>query len=756
MNLSRVEPNLSADISASVIIDPLSLDIDVDKPKGLSSDDELFLKSSFNTPKDLMNLKFILKDLLSGDNSVAKREEYAYLNFKQIQTALNWLLTNDADDSLKKLLLLEPWRLAFKDKPPTAEEFLGPKYIGSMADFLWKPMKDKFIEFLDPLNPYRSGIWNTSIGSGKSTLTILILLYVACCYALMRNPRKYFSFPDSAVFVFALCAVTQSKASEIYVEPIQQMLESATFWYQCRTHHEMISEDKRLLDVDVVETIPWRPAGKTSVITTGGGLNWKQISSANSLLGMQILCGAMTEITFFLEAGKGWNNERLLMFFSKLRQRISNRFKNNYYARFILDSSPSTLEDVIQYWVTNDAHDNKENLVWTGSRWSLYPWEFPSFINCEKDPPQEIHNFEVGFKLFKGGNGKPPRVIESESEMGDAENGDIVWCPIKQVAAQGVSNFLDKAKENPIEFMKDFAGIPAGQADRIFYQGHWIENCFANGLKNSYGSILALAHEEPEHLIWNQIRPIFFNKILERYYYYYEPDIPRVVSVDQAKSKDCACISMSHVERDPTRVDSATGQHILVYVTDFTIVLVPKGGHINFDAIKFFIWDLRRLGGLNIKYVSFDGYQSDPTKQFLKRQGFGVDYVSVDVNNDSYLTWIDLVMKGRWHCGKNVFVKNNMKSLYNSRRKGSNSPKIDHFPGDLNYDWQSGNWETNTAGINAKDTTDAIAANIQLINTYSNEFMGTKIWNANACFDRSYDNVKSLNDGFMKRVGLAF
>jgi hypothetical protein len=67
---------------------------------------------------------------------------------------------------------------------------------------------------------------------------------------------------------------------------------------------------------------------------------------------------------------------------------------------------------------------------------------------------------------------------------------------------------------------------------------------------------------------------------------------------------------MSHVERDMTRKDSQTGQSILVYVTDFTIVLVPKGGAINFDAIKFFIRDLRQLGGLNILHTSFDDYQS--------------------------------------------------------------------------------------------------------------------------------------------------
>jgi hypothetical protein len=81
--------------------------------------------------------------------------------------------------------------------------------------------------------------------------------------------------------------------------------------------------------------------------------------------------------------------------------------------------------------------------------------------------------------------------------------------------------------------------------------------------------------------------------------------------------------------------------------------------------------------------------------------------------------------------------------------------KIEHFPGDLNYDWQNGKWEDCTAGINAKDTTDAIAGNIQIINTYMNEFVPNHIWNPEDPLDRNYADMKVkckkvINDyGFM-------
>jgi hypothetical protein len=694
-----------------------------------------------------------MKDILEGDGAAAKREEYAYLNIAQIQQAIAWLQDNGMSDSLRQLLLEKPYALVFKNKPPTPEEFLTPKYIGTMSEFLWAPMKEMFIDFLNPMKPYRSGIWNTSIGSGKSTLCILILLYIACCFGLMRDPRRYFNFPSSTLIVFALCAVTVTKASEIYIEPVQQLVESSTFWHRCRTEQEMIAEDKKLKETDNIEYLSWRPAGKSSVITTSGNLSWKQISSAGSLLGMQILVGAMTEITFFLEAGRGWTPEKIMNFTSALRQRILNRFKNNYYARFLLDSSPSNLEDPIQDFVTNDARKNPENLVWTGSRWALYPWEFKDFVEYDEKTKnrKELHNFDTGFMLYKGGNGKPPIVLETAGEASSFTDADCIWCPKMQYAKQGNTNYLNLAKENPIRFMQDFAGIPAGQADRLFYQGNWIEDCFDNNLKNIYGAITALAHDEPEHLIWNQIKPIFFHTILNRNYFYYEPNLPRVISVDQSKSKDFTCIAVSHIERDPERKDVETGQSVKVFVTDFTIVLMPKGGMINLDAIRYFIRDLKQLGGMNITHASFDGYQSEPTKQYLLRNGFTVDWISVDISNDPYFTFYDLVIHNRWFCGKNIFTKNNMKSLYQSRRKRTGTMKIDHFPGDLVSDW-TGDWLTDSAGRNAKDCTDAIVGNIELLSRYEQEFIPSKIWKKEDIYERDYDTLKTKNNNILDKM----
>lgn len=742
----------------SVITNPNAVVDSLDLSRQTTKDD--LYNAGFKDPNAIYNLRHIIEDLLAGDMSVAKREEYAYLNFEQIKKALEWIMTNDFSDNFKNLLLEKPYLLNFKGKPPTPEEFLTHRYIGEMSQSIWHPVKKNFLEFFDPLKPYRCAVLNPSIGSGKSTFTMLCLLYVICCFGMMRNPWKFFSMAQTSVFATALCAVTLTKASEIYREPIQQLIESSDFWMRCRTAQDLLKEDLYLQQSDYIDHIAWTTSCKSAVLGFSNNMQMKVVSSANSLLGVNILQGAMTEITFFKEAGKGWTDEKIFNFFSKLKERISNRFQNNYYARFILDSSPSTLEDPIQNWMDYDAPENSENFIWKGSRWAIYPEEFPDYITLtnqhQLNEKREFHNnYDVAFQLYKGGNGKPPVACINEVQASQYNPEDLIWCPIKQVTKKGVANFLNKAKENPIEFMKDWAGLPAGMPDRLFYRNDWIEDCFDNGLRNIYGAVIALADQEPEHLIWNQVYDKFFYKVMQKNYYYYEPNIPRVISVDQSKSRDCTCIAMSHVELDPERTDDHTKRPLLVYVTDFTIVLIPKGGHINFDAIKFFIMDLKQLGGLNIRHVSFDGYQSEPTKQYLKRMGVTVDYVSVDSDNDPYYTYYDLVTHNRWFCGKNIFAKNNMRALHETRRKQTGTVKIDHFEGELSYDWEDGTWESNThCGANAKDCLDAVAGNIWLMNMYSSEFIATKKFYPTDTYERNPEKMREKTESFLAKMNL--
>ena len=71
-----------------------------------------------------------------------------------------------------------------------------------------------------------------------------------------------------------------------------------------------------------------------------------------------------------------------------------------------------------------------------------------------------------------------------------------------------------------------------------------------------------------------------------------------------------------------------------IYVTDFTIILIPNGGIMSLEAFKYFIIDLIKLGNLKILRTSLDSFQSVQTAQSLERLGIKTELLSVDKLND--------------------------------------------------------------------------------------------------------------------------
>lgn len=121
-----------------------------------------------NTPKVKANAKDMLKDLLQGDPQALAKFDNLNLDKDAIKTALSFILNSNLSEEDKASLLGESWRINFRAKPPTPEEFLTEKYLGSVAQTIRPYIKDTFIKFLDPDSEYRHLILYPSISWGKA------------------------------------------------------------------------------------------------------------------------------------------------------------------------------------------------------------------------------------------------------------------------------------------------------------------------------------------------------------------------------------------------------------------------------------------------------------------------------------------------------------------------------------------------------------------------------------------------------------
>ena len=520
----------------------------------------------------------------------------------------------------------------------------------------------------------------------NSYLTALIILYVTLCVSLMRDPWNYFGLNPATVLAQVLSSYSQKKSSELLLEPFNNILDSSPFFEKVKMKEQMREADEAFREAEKVDKIFYTTASPTSAMTFSGGVNIKLASSNRDILGLSIICCAFSELSFFTEAGR--SSEWIMNFYNSGKARIKSRLHGDYYGRSILDSSPNDRDNAIDAYIIGDARKDKTNYIVEGSMWKWDP---------------ERYGKEQTFKVFTGATGQPPKILNP----GDPLLRDASISPDKII---DVPLSLKQDFENDVvKSLKDCAGIPSGSVHALISDYSKIEKMFFTGLRNIYTGISAPAEVSPIDLIWNQVNEKFFIRRGNRYEYYYKPHLPRVIAVDQSVVTDVTCVSMGQIERY-----KETGDNI--FVIDFTIPVIPtKNSKVNLEAIRVFIEDLRSKGGINITAVGFDQFQSEVTMQNLKRDGFVVERISSDRTMDPYMNLSALLSAGRVAVGRNIYLKNNLKSLEFTRSKRGGKSKIDHDSSKAGVTFSTDeNWETSPLGMYAKDVSDATVGVIEL------------------------------------------
>ena len=165
----------------------------------------------------------MMKDVLSGDTDLLARWEAnldAMGGIETLQTALKWLQEADPYGDYKQLIANEGWRLTYRRRPPTPEEFLTYEWIGPQCEALWPNIKKCFIEFLDPnpLNPARNMALSTSIGWGKQN---------PISSNVMTNKKIKIELEDGSIEEFesddVIDAIVEGKSTKIQANELLKM-----------------------------------------------------------------------------------------------------------------------------------------------------------------------------------------------------------------------------------------------------------------------------------------------------------------------------------------------------------------------------------------------------------------------------------------------------------------------------------------------------------------------------------------------------
>lgn len=655
---------------------------------------DILIPGQSKPSKVITEASFMVKDLVQGDQSVASRSQFQAMNLEDIRQGLDLILNNPLlSEDLKKQLLVDSWRVHYRVKPPTPEEFLTPMWIGGMSESLYPHIREIFLKYWQPNSPYRHLVLGMAIGTGKSTLSVLNNLYVSVCLWCMRDSKRFFGLAPSTSLVQAFISFSMDKAAQLLLQPFMQVLLSSQKFR--RVKQEEFLEKRQL---DFPDEVCWTTAGRIGAIQFPGDLHYILASGPHQLLGLNMIHATLSEISFFID--RGFSPDYIWRIYQDSKGRIQARFgEDRRYCGTILDSSPNDLDasPIDKYIFTGLAQKDPKNMVVTGAQWELFERD-PELRRIKEIYPRYAKTHET-FPVYRGSSSSPSEVLPNIEVVSQYAPQDIYWVPIDLK-----SRFVENCTKN----VKDFCGWPAGSQDKLIREHSLIEDMFSPQLKNFPTFIFAPSTSAAGGLLWNQIKDRFFVKMGERRYEFYRaPREKRWLHFDQSETGDFTGIVMSHPEWDMEK-----GEMVIVH--DFTIAISPGKGRINLDAIRVFPEDLRDKGGLFIEKLTFDQYQSSTTIQYLKEKGFNAERFSgADMDTRVYYTYVAMINTGRIKAGRNIFLKNNLKSIQQVKTD-SGKTKIDHTIGSIVKD-DGGEWNQSMMGLNAKDISDAAAVTAFMI-----------------------------------------
>jgi hypothetical protein len=451
-----------------------------------------------------------------------------------------------------------------------------------------------------------------------------------------------------------------------------EIIDSSPKFKRCKTIESMENRQR-----DNPDLICCTTAG-TNALQFKKGATFKIGADPGKYIGLNILSGTISELSHWRKFGV--SDEKMWRILYDLKTRIKTRFQSHYYARSYVDSSPFSLNSRVDRYIWGDAEKDPQNLVVRSAMWEAKTWEFEDL----KDT----------FPVYKGSENSPPKVLNDISEISKYSSTDIINVPKRMKDGTDLKDTFERDTENSL---RDLAGIPSGNGDKLISNLSIIDNMFDDNLQNVYTGIYAPANKMPERLIWDQIVDKFFVKTADnRYEFYRASSELRWLGIDQSFSGDCLGLSMCHQEVNEK------GVNIIVF--DFTITIIPTKYKINLQAIYEFILDLSRLGRVKFGGIHFDRFESETTIQNLERKEFPVFKTSVDISKDPYNLFVSYLQNNRIKAGKSIFLKNNLKSLEETTLK--TKTKIDHSKGKTEYSGDD-DWKTSVIGLNSKDCSDS-------------------------------------------------
>ncbi len=551
-------------------------------------------------------------------------------------------LSEGKPDLFKSLILRD-----FEEPPVDILTFIDdPKYLGgSLVDRSGKSKvypywRDALVEI------FKSGctqiVLTGPIGGGKSTLIDICMCFHAYYTVNLRDPFEFYGMVRAEPIAFLFFSITKDLSQVGLYKGFMELLTNSPWFKERGT---LRGTKDQWLDFSH-RNIQWT-LGSPKIPGYG-------------IVGKNIISGGLDEISEIttvkeIESGESLDlvSMKALKIFRQVDRRMSSRFQRVGVmpGKLYLASSKQDKAAFLEQYV-EQVKNRPDVLIFDDPLWVIQPKARFS---------GKFFSVGVGDR-FKTSLILPPGSDEAKYK---SDGYDVLEVPVEYKSAFELD--INGA-------LCDIAGISSagGQRSKLIAHPEYLMRCVDTGLLCPFSVETVYLSEHDEEGI-------------EEYFKIWDglkTPHPRFAHIDLSINGDSGGMALGHVSGvkkiDRTSEDGTqVSMQDLIFTVDFMIQLRNlEGSHLPFWKIRRFLLYLRKLG-VNIVWVTLDGFQSEDSQQLLRRAEIQSDTLSIDRDDKPYLHLRSAVVEERMRYYKYSVFLQEAASLEHHRR----AKKVDHPQG---------------------------------------------------------------------------
>lgn len=475
----------------------------------------------------------------------------------------------------------------FKNRPVDIKTFIEDKFFLDKKDTVYPQIMKELQELNN--GSYVEAVFTGGIGSGKTTAahyTIAYQLYILSC---MYDPHTYFNLDKASEILFVFQSLSATHAKTLEYNRFRAMLEQSNYFTRVWPMEKMI--ESRIVFPSRIEIVPLSGAETAAI-------------------GQNVIGGLLDEVNYMAVIDSSRKNveggtyDQAWALYNSIARRRKSRFTlgGTVYGMLCLVSSkryPGQFTDI-------KAEEANRQIEETGSSdifiFDKRAWDVKPAGSYSGDT----------FKVFTGDTFRKPRILDEDSKVGDDEKDLIVDIPIE---------YESDFKRDLVNAMREIAGVSTFAKHPYIMDTEMITECMATGHVSIFGQDVVDFQDRRLSIHRNR----FIN-----------PDKPRWAHVDLSVRGDSTGIAIGHID-EFVMIDRGEYTEVWprIIVDAILEVRPPLNSEIKFFKVREVFYKLTELG-LNLRWISFDSYQSMDSIQVLRQRGYITGVKSVDTDLQPY------------------------------------------------------------------------------------------------------------------------